>query len=386
MSIQVKAGTTQIQAVIGVYNNPLCVNGTASGTGITGLVAGTFPPVHVEIAGSLPGTLTLSDLAAATSAFSAGGIKELLDGKYRLDFTTSGAAQVVTLSGTEGTAGSLVAESFIVADSANTFFGVNTVTNQDKTGYTINNITAGTLTLVTTATNVTNPVTANNATAGTLTLVTTTTNVTNPVTANNATAGTLTLVTTVTNVTNPVTANNATAGTLTLVNTVTTITNPVTANNATAGTLTLVNAVTTVTGSIGGSIGGSVIGGVNGSLGGSVGGNLLGGVGGTVNANATAITIGGISITLAANSTSNNFLVGTNPIFSATLPVTGSTTVTLAASQPLYAPAKVSDVPTVGQIGAQITNDHGTGSYYTGGLVPGSAINISVESAYTRAT
>ena len=64
-----------------------------SGLPVTGLVAATFPPVYIVRAGeAVPTAVTLSDLAAQDSAYSGGGVKELVGGSYRFDAPNSAFA------------------------------------------------------------------------------------------------------------------------------------------------------------------------------------------------------------------------------------------------------------------------------------------------------
>lgn len=58
-----------------------------SGLAVTGLVAATFPTLTYWVAGANAAVAfpTLTDLAALTTAFSAGGVKEISGGYYRLD-------------------------------------------------------------------------------------------------------------------------------------------------------------------------------------------------------------------------------------------------------------------------------------------------------------
>lgn len=64
-----------------------------SGLPVTGLVAATFPPVYIVRAGeAVPTAVTLSDLAAQDSAYSSGGVKELVAGSYRFDAPNSAFA------------------------------------------------------------------------------------------------------------------------------------------------------------------------------------------------------------------------------------------------------------------------------------------------------
>jgi len=63
-----------------------------SGLPLTGKVAADFPTVYFSISGAnSKTTITLSDLAAETTAYSSGGLKERAGGWYRLDLPTSSA-------------------------------------------------------------------------------------------------------------------------------------------------------------------------------------------------------------------------------------------------------------------------------------------------------
>lgn len=106
--------------------------------------------------------------------------------------------------------------------------GANNFASDSSARITIVPLTSGTLTLVTTATNLTNNTpTSGTVTSGTIGLVTTTTNLTN----NTPTSGTITV------------APAPTTGTINLTNTTTTITN----NTPTSGTITVAPAPTTGT-------------------------------------------------------------------------------------------------------------------------------------------
>lgn len=72
-----------------------------SGLPVTGLVAATFPSVSYQVAGPNAAVAfpALSDLATITTAWAAGGVKELSVGEYRLDcpdamFTAAGKVKV----------------------------------------------------------------------------------------------------------------------------------------------------------------------------------------------------------------------------------------------------------------------------------------------------
>jgi hypothetical protein len=73
-----------------------------SGLPVTGLVASTFPAVTYSVGNNTAAVaITLSDLAAITSVYSSGGLKERSGGRYRLDLPNAAIASagVVTLIG-----------------------------------------------------------------------------------------------------------------------------------------------------------------------------------------------------------------------------------------------------------------------------------------------
>ncbi len=114
-----KAGTTQVTRTFTYASS-------TTGEKITGAVAATIQtPVLYLVDGAVKGTITLSNLASEGASFSAGGLFERGAGKYRLDFTTSGAAQTITIAAS-GTAGEFFEISNIqIADSAAMYTGVN---------------------------------------------------------------------------------------------------------------------------------------------------------------------------------------------------------------------------------------------------------------------
>jgi hypothetical protein len=71
-----------------------------SGLAVTGLVAATFPAVKYSLAGANASvSVSLSDLAAITTAWTSGGVKEREGGYYRLDlpdaaFASAGSVRV----------------------------------------------------------------------------------------------------------------------------------------------------------------------------------------------------------------------------------------------------------------------------------------------------
>jgi hypothetical protein len=89
-----KAGSTSVSGDIRIEDD--------SGLPVTGLVAATFPALTYSLAGpNADVSISLSDLALITTAYTSGGVKERGGGVYRLDYpngmlTTGG---VVTLRG-----------------------------------------------------------------------------------------------------------------------------------------------------------------------------------------------------------------------------------------------------------------------------------------------
>jgi hypothetical protein len=82
----VEAGSTSLSVIIEITDD--------AGLGVSGLVASTFPTVKYDLAGSTAATITLSDLGAANSAYSSGGVKEVATGacRYRLDLPNAAIA------------------------------------------------------------------------------------------------------------------------------------------------------------------------------------------------------------------------------------------------------------------------------------------------------
>jgi hypothetical protein len=73
-----------------------------SGLPVSGLVAATFPATSWSLAGNTAATtISLSDLAAITTAYTSGGVKERSGGYYRLDLPNAALANagIVTLIG-----------------------------------------------------------------------------------------------------------------------------------------------------------------------------------------------------------------------------------------------------------------------------------------------
>jgi len=70
--------STSISTTVQVYDD--------DGLPITGLVAATFPAVAWKRAGASPAiAISLSDLASIVTAYTSGGLKEISNGRYRLD-------------------------------------------------------------------------------------------------------------------------------------------------------------------------------------------------------------------------------------------------------------------------------------------------------------
>jgi hypothetical protein len=66
---------------------------------LTGKVASDFPTISYQKSGAnAKVTISLSDLAALTTAYSSGGIKEISDGKYRLDLPDAALTTATRLS------------------------------------------------------------------------------------------------------------------------------------------------------------------------------------------------------------------------------------------------------------------------------------------------
>lgn len=108
------------------------------------------------------------------------------------------------------------------------------------------------------------------------------------------------------------------------------------------------------------------------------------------------------NVTFLANTTQNNFLVGTNSAFTNSLSTGGggsapsATENAMAVANQLFTNGTNNkftvnsdhsaliqngtlsgQVPTAVQVGAQITSDHGTGSYYSGNIVVGTSFNAT---------
>lgn len=124
MSILVKPNNTANSVALDV--------GTQSGATVTGLVAATFPSVVIAKLGAngyAAYTLTLSNLASLTAAWTNGGVFEVAStGRYRVDFSDNGLSGLITISSpTNGTQGYVICESLLITDTTSTFFGVNTL-------------------------------------------------------------------------------------------------------------------------------------------------------------------------------------------------------------------------------------------------------------------
>jgi hypothetical protein len=83
--------TTSVSIVVEVYDD--------AGLAVTGLVAGTFPTMYVRMDGAnTASTLTLTDLATLATAWTDSGLKEIGQGRYRLDIPnlvpTSGVCRI----------------------------------------------------------------------------------------------------------------------------------------------------------------------------------------------------------------------------------------------------------------------------------------------------
>jgi hypothetical protein len=70
-------GSSSVSIEVGVYDD--------SGLPVTALVASGFPTMTWALPATADTTITLSDLAALTSAYASGGVKERGNGRYRLD-------------------------------------------------------------------------------------------------------------------------------------------------------------------------------------------------------------------------------------------------------------------------------------------------------------
>lgn len=104
-----------------------------SGLAVTGLVAATLPAISWSLNGNTAATaISLSDLAAITTAYSSGGVKERSGGYYRLDLPNAAltTAGEVTLIG-DATGKHVLAAKIIVSGT------VTAGTVSDKTGYAL---------------------------------------------------------------------------------------------------------------------------------------------------------------------------------------------------------------------------------------------------------
>jgi hypothetical protein len=102
-----------------------------TGLAVTGLVASSFPAVSWSLGGNTAATsITLSDLALITTAYSSGGVKERSGGYYRLDLPNAAIATTgtVKLIG-EASGKHLIAEPIVVG-GANSVPTVGTGTGQ----------------------------------------------------------------------------------------------------------------------------------------------------------------------------------------------------------------------------------------------------------------
>lgn len=241
----VRLGVTALPNANAAATGGLMILGSNTGTTtLSGPVIFTGGFVANTITGTLTGNV---------GGFTAGTLTQAFPSNFS-SLSINGSGLVVTSAGT-------ITLATTTTNLTNNTPTAGTLTlNNDKTGYsgviTAGTVTAGTVGLVTTTTNLTNlPA----ITSGTITLVNTTTNLTNNTpTSGTITAGTIGLVTTTTNLTN----NVPTSGTITLATTTTNLTNAPTAgdftatmktslgtsvNAQTSGTITLTNTATTLT-------------------------------------------------------------------------------------------------------------------------------------------
>ena len=132
-------GTLNFTVMLDVFS-------TGTGTLVTTITNPTsaFPSMVLTIKGQSGAltqrTLTLGTLLAnATSVFAAGGICSIAPaGSFRIDFTTSGSIQEIWIKGVDTTNGWETDKVlWQQCDSASDYMGVNTITNQDKTNYTL---------------------------------------------------------------------------------------------------------------------------------------------------------------------------------------------------------------------------------------------------------
>jgi hypothetical protein len=80
----VAPGATSLSLIIEIVDD--------SGLPVTGLVSATFPTTKYVRAGSAAAAITTSDLGAANSAYSSGGVFEIGSGRYRLDLPDAAIA------------------------------------------------------------------------------------------------------------------------------------------------------------------------------------------------------------------------------------------------------------------------------------------------------
>jgi hypothetical protein len=99
-----------------------------TGLPVTGLVAATLPPIYVGLDTNVAhGTLVLSDLAAITTAFSAGGVKERMVGRYRLCCTIGTTTGSYIIYGEATGKRVLQLTTLQVVDTTSTWIGVQAI-------------------------------------------------------------------------------------------------------------------------------------------------------------------------------------------------------------------------------------------------------------------
>lgn len=121
----IAANTTSVSIDIQVVDD--------SGLAVTGLVAATLPAISWSLNNNTAATaISLSDLAAITTAYSSGGVKERSGGYYRLDIPNAALTTVgeVSLIG-DATGKHVLAAKIIVGGT------VTAGTVSDKTGYSL---------------------------------------------------------------------------------------------------------------------------------------------------------------------------------------------------------------------------------------------------------
>jgi len=114
--------------------------GDDGGLAVTGLTASTFPAVSYSLGNNTAAVaITLSDLAAITSAYSSGGLKERSGGWYRLDLPAGALAATATvkLIG-DATGKHLLCEPIVVANVPSDLQTVKTQTVTAAGAVTIN--------------------------------------------------------------------------------------------------------------------------------------------------------------------------------------------------------------------------------------------------------